>query len=107
MRDRTLRKIKRAVKRSLSVNPNRVVLKDRVRVIPEDEEAFVQQWINVADNVRRHEGFISMALYQDRKPREESGGFVSVLVWQSLAQLEKALTNENFLQEAPPEPGVN
>ena len=77
----------RSFQRTLSIAPQRVVVKDRVVLPPGEESRFVHEWLAAAEKVRRREGFISMELYQNKKQRRP--GYISVLVWKSLEELDK------------------
>ena len=71
-------------------------MKDRVELPPGEESRFVREWLTAAESVRRRKGFISMELYQNRK--RKTSGYVSVLVWKSLEELDRALGAERFLR---------
>ena len=89
----------RNVRRTLSVEPGQVVLKDHVETFPGKENSFIREWLSAAETVRRRNGFISMALYQDKKEDEEElPGFTSVVVWKTLVELDAALNIEDFFR---------
>lgn len=87
----------RSAHRILSVEPGHVVLKDHIELLPGKDDEFMREWFTAAERIRKHEGFISMALYQNRKDVSE-GAYTSVLVWKTLELLDAALDIEEFFQ---------
>jgi quinol monooxygenase YgiN len=67
-----------------------VILINKFTVDSEDATKFLKAWANDADYFKRQPGFISAQLHQGVGG---SGVFVNYAVWESSAQLKKALNN--------------
>jgi quinol monooxygenase YgiN len=67
-----------------------VILINKFTVDPEDVNKFQKAWANDAEYFKRQPGFISAQLHRGIGG---SGVFVNYAVWESNAQLKKALNN--------------
>jgi quinol monooxygenase YgiN len=79
-----------------------VILINKFTVNPEDINKFLKAWTNDAEYFKRQPGFISAQLHRGIGG---SGVFVNYAVWESGAQLKKALNNiglKALLSEYPP-----
>lgn len=79
-----------------------VILINKFTVDPEDVNKFLKVWANDAEYFKRQPGFISAQLHRGIGG---SGVLVNYAVWESTAQLKKALNNIDLnalLKDYPP-----
>ena len=84
-----------------------VILINKFTIDPDDVNKFLKAWANDAEYFKRQPGFISAQLHRGIGG---SGVFVNYAVWESNAQLKKALNNIDLnalLKAYPPTTDVS